>query len=81
MNCSATMTKRASNVDSVVDTDAQITVPEAARRLGLPGDDVYRLIFRGVLVGGPNKDGAVYVSVASLRDYLSQHRAGQATES
>lgn len=66
---------------SVTGTDAQITVPEAARRLGLPGDDVYRLIFRGVLVGGPSKDGAVYVSVASLQDYLAHHRGSQAKDS
>lgn len=65
---------------AVTDIDARITVPEAARRLGLPGDDVYRLIFRGVLVGGPNNDGAVYVSVASLDEYLAKHRAGRATE-
>jgi hypothetical protein len=64
-------------VGSVSGTDAQITVPEAARRLGLPGDDVYRLIFRGQLVGRPREDGAVYVSVASLHEYLTKHRASQ----
>jgi hypothetical protein len=68
-------------VGCVSGTDAQVTVPEAARRLGLPGDDVYRLIFRGELVGGPSEDGAVYVSVASLHDYLAKHPAGQAQES
>jgi hypothetical protein len=52
-------------------TDARITVPEAARRLGLPGGDVYRLLFRGELDGGPAEDGAVYVSVASVDRYLS----------
>lgn len=66
---------------SVTDTDARITVPEAARRLGLPGDAVYRLIFGGVLVGGPNNDGAVYVSVTSLHEYLAEHPAGRVKES
>lgn len=54
-------------------TDAKITVPEAARRLGLPGGDVYRLLFRGALAGGPDKDGAVYVSAASVDEYLTQY--------
>jgi hypothetical protein len=62
------------------DTVTHITVPEAARRLGLPGDDVYRLIFRGVLVGGPGKDGAVYVLTASLEEYLAERRGDGATE-
>jgi hypothetical protein len=67
--------RRKSNVAFMTGADAQITVPETARRLGLPGDDVYRLIFRGELVGGPAGDGAVYVSVTSLEEYLAQHRA------
>jgi hypothetical protein len=62
-------------VESVTPTDAQITVPEAARRLGLPGDEVYRLIFRGDLRGAPREDGGVYVSVASLEKYLAGHPA------
>jgi hypothetical protein len=62
------------------DTVTHITVPEAARRLGLPGDDVYRLIFRGVLVGGPGKDGVVYVPTASLEEYLAERRGNRATE-
>jgi hypothetical protein len=65
-------------VDSMTPTDAQVPVPEAARRLGLPGDEVYRLIFRGELLGGPGKGGAVYVSVASLEKYLSGHPTAQA---
>lgn len=66
---------------SVTDTDAQITVPEAARRLGLPGDEVYLLIFRGGLVGGPSTDGAVYVSPASVDEYLAGNPAGQGKRS
>lgn len=66
-------TKKASNVNSMMRTDAKVTVPEAARRLGLPGGQVYRLVFRGELEGGPAEDGAVYVSVASLERYLAEH--------
>jgi hypothetical protein len=62
------------------ETVTHITVPEAARRLGLPGDDVYRLIFRGVLVGGPGKDGAVYVPAAALEEYLAKRRGDRVTE-
>lgn len=68
-------------MDCMTHTDARITVPEAARRLGLPGDEVYRLIFRGDLLGGPHKDGAVYVSVASLQTYLAAHHKGQTERS
>jgi hypothetical protein len=64
----------------VSDTVTQITVPEAARRLGLPGDDVYRLIFRGVLVGRPSNDGAVYVSITSITEYEAKRRAEQPTD-
>jgi hypothetical protein len=58
-------------VTSMMRADAKVTVPEAARRLGLPGGDVYRLLFRGELEGGPADDGAVYVAVASLEQYLA----------
>ena len=68
----------ASNVESVTQSDAQITVPEAARRLGLPGEQVYRMIFRGELIGGPGEDGAVYVSAVSVEEYVAQHVTGHA---
>ena len=68
------------NVDSVRETVTEVTVPEAARRLGLPGDDVYRLIFRGVLAAGPQDDGAVYVSVTSLEAYLARQPPDTAGE-
>lgn len=78
MNCSTTTTTEASNLDFVTDTDAKLTVPEAARRLGLAGGDVYRLIFDRALSGGPSHDGAVYVSAASVDAYLTKHPTGQA---
>lgn len=52
-------------------TDVELTVPEVARRLGMDGGDVYRLIFQGVLVGGPSRDGAVYVTRASVEEHLA----------
>lgn len=51
-------------------TEAGLTVPEAARRLGLPGGEVYRLLFAGALEGGPAADGAVYISATSVERYL-----------
>jgi hypothetical protein len=72
--------ERTSNVGPVSETVTQMTVPEAARRLGLPGDEVYRLIFRSVLVGRPANDGAVYVSIASITEYESRLRAEQSTD-
>lgn len=64
-------------MEPVTYTEAELTIPEAARRLGIPGDEVYRLIFRGELTGGPHEDGAVYVSGSSVDQYLAQRSSGQ----
>jgi len=40
-------------------TDARLRSPEVARRLGIGGDDVYRLIFNGELDGLPDREGIV----------------------
>ena len=50
--------------------------PEAARRLGIDGADVYRLLFAGELDGGPGRDGMVYFDEASLDSYLERHGFG-----
>jgi hypothetical protein len=47
----------------------RLTIPDVGRRLGLPGPDVYQLIFSGQLGGGPASDGAVYVTEEALTDY------------
>ena len=47
--------------------------PKVARRLGIDGRDVYRLIFDGELDGRPDADGIVYVSEASVEAYLETH--------
>ena len=54
--------------------DDRLTIPEVARRLRLPGPDVYQLIFSGELDGGPDQDGAVYVTAEALAAY--QRKAG-----
>ena len=54
--------------------DERLTVPEVARRLGLPGPDVYQLIFAGELEGGPDEDGAVHVTSEALAAY--QRKSG-----
>jgi hypothetical protein len=61
-----------SSVEPVTGTDHRLTVPEVARRLGVPGMQVYQLIFQGHLDGRPAADGAVYVSAASLESYLQR---------
>lgn len=61
-------------MDAMTSTAAsleRITVPEAARRLGIPGDEVYRLVFCGALDGRPDLDGVVRVTTASLTRYRS----------
>jgi len=50
--------------------------PEVARRLGIDGADVYRLLFAGELEGGPGVDGLVYMSEASVEAYLERHGFG-----
>lgn len=57
-------------MESMASTDVRMTVPEAARRLGVDGGEVYRLIFRGVLSARPEPDGAVYIDAKSVEDYL-----------
>jgi hypothetical protein len=58
-------------VDDVM-TEVQLTVPQVARRLGLPGGEIYRLIFAGALIGCPGPDGAVYVSERDLEAYVAR---------
>lgn len=43
--------------------------PDAARRLGIRGRDVYRMLFDGELDGGPGGDGMVYFDEASVAAY------------
>ncbi len=55
--------------------------PEAARRLGIDGADVYRMLFLGELQGGPSKDGMVYFEEASIEAYLERYGFGVVAES
>ena len=50
-------------------TNDRLTVPEVARRLGVPGEQVYEKIFACELDGGPGPDGAVYVTAEALDAY------------
>ena len=52
--------------------DGGVRSPEAAKRLGLRGRDVYALLFAGELDGGPGRDGMVYFDEASLEAYLER---------
>lgn len=63
-------------MEAMVDAAQQLTVPQAARWLGIPGPDVYGLIFSGALPGAPASDGAVYVTVAALEAYREQQHPG-----
>jgi hypothetical protein len=54
--------------------------PEAARRLGIDGADVYRMLFAGELEGGPGKDGMVYFDEASIDAYVERHGFGVVAE-
>jgi hypothetical protein len=56
-----------------------LTVPEVARRLGIPGPDVYELIFSGELEGRPRHDGAVYVTEAAVAEFEARRRSSRAS--
>lgn len=53
-----------------------VSVPEAARRLGLDGVHIYELLLDGRIDGGPSLDGTVRVSLQSIRAYLEAAAAG-----
>ena len=55
--------------------DPALRVPEVARRLEMPGEDVYELIFQGELAAGKGKDGLVYVRESAVEDYKRRHPA------
>ena len=46
-----------------------LRVPEVARRLGLPGAEVYDLIDRGELAAGKADDGLVYVTEDAVEEF------------
>jgi excisionase family DNA binding protein len=52
--------------------DEPLTTTEAARRLGIEPEDIYRLIFAGELEGSPDSDGVVRISTTAVEDYLER---------
>lgn len=52
-----------------------LRIPEVARRLGIDGTDVYRLIEAGELGAGKGADGLVYVTAAAVAEYGERHPA------
>ena len=56
--------------------DGGVRSPEAAKRLGVRGRDVYMLLFAGELDGGPGRDGIMYFDEASIDAYLERHGFG-----
>jgi hypothetical protein len=53
-------------------SDQLLRIPEVARRLGIDGTDVYKLIESGALLAGKGEDGLVYVT----EDAVSAYRRG-----
>lgn len=51
--------------------ESALRVSEVARRLGIDGADVYRLISDGDLAAGKGPDGLVYVTEAALADFAA----------
>lgn len=57
------------------DTQHGLRSTEVARRLGISGEEVYRLIFAGELDGRPDHEGIVRVSETSVEQYLARLRS------
>lgn len=62
-------------------TEGGLRSPEAAKRLGIRGRDVYQLLFAGELDGGPGRDGMVNFDEASIDSYLKRHGFGVLADS
>ncbi len=52
--------------------DEALTTTDVARRLDIPVEEVYRLIFDGRLRGGPDAEGVVRISQQAVDAYLTQ---------
>ena len=54
----------------MMSAETRLTTTEAARRLGVEPEDVYRLAFVGDLDGHPDADGVVRAGEQVLADYM-----------
>lgn len=52
--------------------DDGVTTTEAARRLGIEPEDVYRLVFAGELEARPDDEGVVRISETAIADYIER---------
>lgn len=52
-----------------VNDEKRLTTTEAARRLGLRAEEIYRLVFAGELEGHPDDDGVVRIDERVLAGY------------
>ena len=53
--------------------DELLTTPQAARRLGIDGRQVYDLIFAGELDGKPDRTGQVKIAASEVERYRLTH--------
>jgi excisionase family DNA binding protein len=53
-------------------TNELLSTTEAALRLGVTPEDVYRLVFAGQLEGRPDEDGVVRISTQAVEEYLER---------
>ena len=54
-------------------TEELVTTPEAGRRLGITGREVYDLIFAGELDGKPDDTGQVKIATSEIERYRLSH--------
>jgi len=50
-----------------------VTTPEAGRRLGITGREIYDLIFAGELDGKPDSTGQVKIAASEIERYRLSH--------
>ena len=54
-------------------SEEMLRTPDAGRRLGISGREVYDLIFAGELDGKPDDDGMVVIAASEVERYRLAH--------
>jgi excisionase family DNA binding protein len=49
-----------------------LTTVEAARRIGVTPEEIYRLVFSGELNGGPDRDGTVRIAPDEVERFATE---------
>lgn len=62
-------------METMTRTEEHVSVPKAARMLGMNGGELYRMIFRGELEAMPTREHGVLVPVEAVRRLVEERSA------